>query len=101
MNPAILDQVPWAAAMPAIPQLLLIGLSCLLFVLSIGFVVAEIRRRKDWVPLYAFLGGGLAIIYEPLGDILVSTLYPIHGQIGWITLFGRQIPLFIGVLYFW
>jgi hypothetical protein len=101
MNPKILDQVPWDAVMPAGPQSILIALSVLLFALSLWYIVIEIRRRGDWVPLYAFLGGGLIIVYEPLGDILVSVLYPIHGQIGWIDMFGRQIPLFIGVLYFW
>jgi hypothetical protein len=101
MNPRILEEVPWDAAMPAGPQAVLIALSILMFALSVWFIVAEIRRRGDWVPLYAFVGGGLVIIYEPLGDILASVLYPIHGQIGWIDLFGRKIPLFIGVLYFW
>lgn len=101
MNPKILDQVPWDAPMPAGPQNLLIGLSCLVFVLSLWFVVCETRRRRDWVPVFAFIGGGIAILYEPLGDILASVLYPVHGQVPWIDLFGRKIPLFIGVLYFW
>ncbi|MDB5968397.1 MAG: hypothetical protein JWQ90_847 [Hydrocarboniphaga sp.] len=101
MIPKILELVPWTATMPALPQAILIALSCLMFVLASWFVVAETRRRGDWVPVFAFLGGGLAVGYEPLGDILVSVLYPVHGQIGWIDLFGRQVPLFIGVLYFW
>ncbi len=101
MNPKILELVPWSAEMPALPQTILIAICCLLFVLALWFVVSETRRRKDWVAVYAFIGGGLAIIYEPLGDMLVSAFYPIRGQVGWIDLFGRQIPLFIGVLYFW
>src|SRR5262245_3282331 len=101
MNPNLLLQVPWGATIPAGPQAILIVLSLLVFVLAVWFVATEIRRRGDWVPLYAFIGGGLIVVYEPLGDILVSVLYPIQGQIGWITLFGRKIPLFIGVLYFW
>ena len=87
--------------MPSGPQTLLIALSVTMFVLSLWFVVSECQRRQDWVPVYAFLGGGLIIVYEPLGDMLASVLYPIHGQISWIELFGRKIPLFIGVLYFW
>lgn len=101
MTPHILSMVPWDAQMPAGPQALLIALSCVMFVLALWYVVNETRRRGDWVPVYAFLGGGLVIVYEPLGDILANVLYPEHGQIGWIDLFGRQIPLFIGVLYFW
>lgn len=97
----ILGLVPWDAPMPAGPQAILIGLSATMFVLGLWFVALECRRRGDWVPAYAFIGGGLIIIYEPLGDILASVLYPVHGQVGWITLFGRQIPLFIGLLYFW
>lgn len=101
MNPKILDQVPWDAVMPAGPQTLLTVLSLIMFVLALWFVVAECKRRGDKMALYAFLGGGLIIVYEPLGDMLASVLYPVHGQIGWIDLFGRKIPLFIGVLYFW
>lgn len=101
MNPKILDLVPWDAVMPVGPQRLLIALSLTLFVLAVWFVVVEVKRRNDWVPLYAFIGGGLAVVYEPLGDMLVCALYPLHGQIGWINVFGRSIPMFIGVLYFW
>lgn len=101
MNPKILEMVPWDAVMPSGPQTLLISLSLLIFVLALWFVGVEVKRRKDWVPVYAFIGGGLAVIYEPLGDMLVCALYPLHGQVGWIDMFGRSIPLFIGVLYFW
>ena len=87
--------------MPAGPQELLTVISVTLWLLAAWFVYTECRRRQDRVPLFAFLGGGLAIVYEPLGDILVSVLYPVHGQVTWINLFGRPIPLFIGVLYFW
>jgi hypothetical protein len=101
MNPKILDLVPWDAVMPSGPQNILIALSYLMAALAIWFVAIEVKRRKDWVPVYAFIGGGLAVIYEPLGDMLVCALYPMHNQIGWIDMFGRSIPMFIGVLYFW
>lgn len=101
MTPEILNAVPWSAPMPALPQQILIAITGIVFLLSLWFVWSEHRRRRDWVPIFAFLGGGLAVAYEPLGDILTSVLYPVHGQIGWISLFGREIPLFIGVLYFW
>ena len=101
MNPKILDLVPWDAVMPAGPQTLLISLSLFVALLALWFVVVEVKRRQDWVPVYAFIGGGLSVVYEPLGDMLVCALYPMHGQIGWIELFGRSIPMFIGVLYFW
>lgn len=101
MNPKIFPQVPWEAIMPPGPQMMLTALSALMLVLSIWFVVKETRRRGDLVPIYAFLGGGLIIIYEPLGDILANVLYPVHGQLTWIDLFGRPIPVFIGLLYFW
>ena len=101
MTPKILDLVPWNAQMPQGPQMLLTGLSLLLAALAMWFIVVEVKRRKDFVPVYAFVGAGLAIFYEPLGDMLVCALYPINGQIGWIDVFGRSIPMFIGVLYFW
>lgn len=101
MTPQILNEVPWDAAMPSGPQNLLIALSLLVFAAALWFVRVEVKRRGDRVPVYAFIGAGLAVAYEPLGDMLVCALYPLHGQIGWVTLFGRSVPLFIGVLYFW
>lgn len=101
MTPAIVPQVPWDAVMPAQPQSALIALNSVIALLALWFLGSEVRRRRDWVPVYALIGAGLAVFYEPLGDLLVSVLYPIHGQIGWIDTFGRKIPFFIGVLYFW
>jgi len=101
MNPEILEIVPWQAPMPSTPQTVLITLTVSVALASIWFIFKETKRRKDWIPVYAFLGAGLSVVYEPLGDMLVSAFYPMEGQIGWIKLFGRQIPLFIGVLYFW
>lgn len=101
MTPAILTQVPWDAVMPAGPQTALIALNSAILLLALWFLATEVRRRGDWVPGYVLIGAGLAVFYEPLGDLLVSVLYPIHGQIGWIDTFGRRVPLFIGVLYFW
>lgn len=101
MTPSIVAQVPWDAVMPALPQSALIALNSAIALLALWFLGAEVRRRRDWIPVYVLLGAGPAVFYEPLGDMLVSVLYPIRGQIGWIDTFGRQIPLFIGVLYFW
>ena len=101
MPPAILGLVPWDATMPAGPQQFLTVVSVVLWLLALWFVISECRRRGDRVPLWAFAGAGLIIVYEPLGDTLASVLYPVHGQIVWINLFGRPIPVFIGVLYFW
>ncbi len=101
MTPEILARVPWDAVMPQGPQWTLTIVSALLWLLAAWFVRSECRRRGDLVPLYAFIGGGLAILYEPLGDTLASVLYPVHGQMVWTNLFGRPIPVFIGLLYFW
>jgi uncharacterized membrane protein len=101
VTPPILELVPWNAPMPAGPQVLLTTLSGIVWLLAAWFVRTECRRRHDLVPLYAFIGGGLIVVYEPLGDMLASVLYPVHGQWTWIDLFGRPIPAFIGILYFW
>ena len=87
--------------MPQGPQLFFIIFNAAILIAAIVFVVSELRRRKDAVPLFIFIGAGLAIFYEPLGDMLVSALYPHQHQIVWINTFGRKIPLFIGLLYFW
>lgn len=41
------------------------------------------------------------MFYEPLGDHLVHVYYPEREQHTWITSFGLDIPVYIGLLYFW
>ena len=50
---------------------------------------------------WVIAGAAIAILYEPLGDFLVLAFYPVRHQIGWVEMFGHQVPLFIEVLYFW
>ncbi|MEQ8515056.1 MAG: hypothetical protein RIC38_05570 [Chromatocurvus sp.] len=101
MMPTIFSEIPWSAEMPATPQLILTVICFLVWILAAWFVRSECRRRGDRLPLYAFIGAGLVIIYEPLGDVLANVLYPVNGQWTWIDLMGRPIPVFIGLLYFW
>ena len=41
------------------------------------------------------------VLYEPPADIPVSVVYSERRQIGLINLFGRSVPLFVGLLFFW
>jgi hypothetical protein len=61
----------------------------------------ESRRRNDLLPIFLVIGAGLSVFYEPLGDHLVHVYYPEKNQLTWITNYGLDIPVFIGLLYFW
>ncbi|MFE3002164.1 hypothetical protein ACFXG4_45250 [Nocardia sp. NPDC059246] len=93
--------VPSNVPMPQTGQALLIVAMSVLALLSIAYAVLESRRRGDLLVIFLVIGAGLAIPYEALGDELVHVYYTESGQISWIHTFGRDIPAFIGILYFW
>jgi hypothetical protein len=78
------------------------GLIVLLAVAAVAAVVALVRTaraRRSPVPVLVLIGALLCVVYEPIGDRMVLAYYPEHGQITWVTLFGRGIPVFIGLMY--
>lgn len=76
--------------------LLVLGLGA---VVSVLVVIRTAGRRQDRVPVLVLLGTLLCVVYEPIGDMLVLAYYPEQGQITWVTLFDRAIPVFIGLMY--
>jgi hypothetical protein len=93
--------LPLEQPMPHTAQIVLLIAMSAMALASIGYAVRESRRRGDLVLVFTVIGAGIAIFYEPLGDALVDVYYTEHGQISWIHAFGRSIPAFIGILYFW
>ena len=93
--------VPLDAHMPHTTQAVLIVAMAVMACLSAGYALTQARRRGDLVPVFLVIGCGLAVFYEPLGDALVRVFYTEQGQATWIVAFGRHIPAFIGLLYFW
>jgi hypothetical protein len=93
--------VPVQALMPQTAQTVLTVAMAALGLASIVYAVHESHRRRDLVPVFLVIGAGLAVFYEPLGDALVKVYYTERGQDTWISTFGRDIPVFIGLLYFW
>lgn len=93
--------VPFDVPMPQTAQTVLIVAMTVMAALSLAYALYASARRRDLVHLWLFIGAGLAIPYEALGDDLVHVYYPEQGQVGWVTTFGHSIPAFIGILYFW
>lgn len=87
--------------MPADTQTVLIVAMAVMAALMWCYAIRESQRRGDLVPLFIVIGCGLAVFYEPVGDALVKVYYTERGQETWIHAFGRDIPAFIGLLYFW
>lgn len=93
--------VPSDVPMPHGGQIVLIVGMIALALASFGYAALESRRRGDLFLIFLVIGSGLAIPYEALGDDLVHVYYTELHQITWIHTFGRDIPAFIGILYFW
>jgi hypothetical protein len=93
--------VPIDKVMPAGAQTVFIIGSAVGFALIWSYAIRESFRRRDWIPVLVVAGCGAAIFYEPLGDQMAHVYYTERGQISWIHAFGRHIPLFVGLLYFW
>jgi hypothetical protein len=84
------------------PEDLQAGLLVVLGAVAAVAVVVQVRtalRRSDPVPVLVLLGALLCVAYEPIGDMMVLAYYPEDGQVTWVSLFGRDIPLFIGLMY--
>ena len=93
--------IPRSTPMPQMVQTVQIILMAVLAAVVIAYLVSLAWRTRDPVPVYLLIGGALAIAYEPLGDSLVLAYYPEVHQETWVSLFGRDIPAFTGLLYFW
>jgi hypothetical protein len=93
--------VPFEVPMPQTAQTVLIVAMTVMALISLGYAIYASIRRRDLSHIWLFIGAGLAIPYEALGDNLVHVYYTEQGQIGWVTTFGHSIPAFIGILYFW
>ena len=93
--------VPLSAHMPHTTQIVLLVAMTAGALASWGYAIRQSRRRGDLAMVWLLVGAGISIFYEALGDALVKVYYSEHGQIGWVHDFGRSIPAFIGILYFW
>lgn len=63
--------------------------------------ISNAVSSRSWFPIALFLGGGLAVIYEPINDVLGHCFYSENGMnYVWLTSMGRRIPVYIGFCFF-
>lgn len=67
---------------------------------ALAYMIYVARAERKMWPLYLFLGCGLAVFYEPINNVLGLCTYPEINQLTWISTFGRDIPVYIGFVYF-
>ena len=61
----------------------------------------DARTTRSMFPIVLFIGAGLAVIYEPINDILGHCFYSEDGMnYVWMTSMGRRIPTYIGFCFF-
>jgi hypothetical protein len=67
---------------------------------ALAYMIYVARAERTMWPVYLFLGCGLGVFYEPINNVLGHCTYPEIGQFTWISTFGRDIPVYIGFVYF-
>jgi hypothetical protein len=67
-----------------------------------GFAFWELRRGRGPIFLWCLIGGAIAVVWEPIVDVLGQCWLPSRGQ-HWIafTLLNRHIPLMMPFVYSW
>jgi hypothetical protein len=93
-------QPPFDMKMGATAQAIFTVGQFLPFIILTIVAIRWSRQRKTPIPLLFIVGGGLAIFLEPVVDVLGLCFFPRHGQWRLFEAFGRPIPLFL-VVYFW
>jgi hypothetical protein len=71
----------------------------LAFIAALGYLIRKARAERTLWPLYLMAGAGLAVVYEPINNVLALCTYPEIGQLTWISAMGRRIPVYIGLVY--
>lgn len=90
---------PVGAVMPASTQTVLIIVMGTIAACWLVAVAVLAIRQKSWIPVYITIGSILSLGYEPLGDWLELAWYPAVNQVTAVQFFGRNVPLFIGLLF--
>jgi hypothetical protein len=72
------------------------------FAVLIGFALRELARGKGPIFIACLIGGAIAVVWEPIVDVLGQCWLPSRGQ-HWeaFTLLGRHIPLMMPFVYSW
>lgn len=68
--------------------------------IMIIIAVVMLRRYGTPIPLLCLVGGAVAILIEPVVDVLGLVWFPREGQWVLFEAFGRQLPVFL-IVYIW
>jgi hypothetical protein len=77
--------------------------ACLVFgalaVVALAYCVTIAVRERKLYPLFIWLGGAMTVVYEPLTDVLGGFTFPEFSQHAWVAVFGRRLPVYMGLVY--
>ncbi|HKT73850.1 MAG TPA: hypothetical protein VJQ47_13245 [Steroidobacteraceae bacterium] len=86
---------------PLAQQTSLVHIAVVLAILSLTAAIWLSYRDRSLWRLYVFIGSGLCVLYEPLGDVLTAVAYPPgDGEMRLFATYGRTIPLWMLPNYF-
>src|SRR3954451_7734891 len=97
------QQVPIPPAVPAMDPTFQAIFTVAMFLGIVGlggYGLLLYRRDHTPVPLLLMAGGFVAMLSEPIVDVMGLCVYPTDGMWVLFTTFGRPIPLFM-VVYVW
>jgi hypothetical protein len=66
---------------------------------ALVYAIRLARTERKRYPLFAMLGAGLCVFYEPINNVLGHCTYGEVGQVTGLHAFGRKIPTFINWVY--
>jgi hypothetical protein len=66
---------------------------------SLVFCMLTAKRQHQLLPLYLFSAGALGVVLEPYTNVLGLAAYPEMGQATWFHSLGRDIPVYVGLIY--
>jgi len=89
-----------AWSIPQEQQVGILAVACTLAVASLIYALWFSSHERSKYPIFIFLGAGLSVLYEPMGDVFTKVAYPPLEQISLFTSFGRPTPLWLLPNYF-
>lgn len=101
MTIEMIDAIPRHLLMPQQTELVFTIVCGIGLVLSLVYMLLQIRKRGDLVPLYVYIGAALAFFYEPFADYIVLVYFPEQGQLAAIDIVDRKVPWFMFFSYVW
>lgn len=80
-------------------EMIALGVTAAIAVISVGLVVRMCLNRKIWWPMIVVVGGLITCLQEPMYDHFYGLWFFEQGQQNAFTTYGIHVPLWLPVIY--